>query len=223
MLTQDDVTQILDQLKTNADKLGLTWSLRPATVSGVNARREPMIEFDGPDSGQPIPATPLTGWPVAGTRVMVMRVPPNGEYIVGAIAGSSNRVATTHITSDSANINATETIVATVSAYLLQNRTYRVGINPHIGASNANNQANVRIYPTSDASGTEIQSSTNIVVVSAGAAGVYAGDIFTEYTPSNSRLVTFTTTLQFASGTGTVRLEAASSRPTDFYVEYVYG
>ena len=62
----------------NADKLGLTWGLRPATVVAA----DPLLAtYDG--DTEPISMTSMTGALSAGERVYAIRVPPSGNYIIG--------------------------------------------------------------------------------------------------------------------------------------------
>lgn len=83
-------------IKENADRLGLTWRMRPATVASSNksAYGNPAIEgvpviYDG-DSAV-LQAVSLIGLTPTGTRVMCIQIPPQGNYIVGVINGSVPR------------------------------------------------------------------------------------------------------------------------------------
>lgn len=68
-------------LVQNASALGLTWTLRPATISDV-ANGITAI-FDG-DSA-PIDMTSMVGAMMVGQRVWVLIIPPSGNYIAGTI------------------------------------------------------------------------------------------------------------------------------------------
>lgn len=75
----------IDEVKENADRLGLTWTLRPGTIAapttaGSNACA---VTMDGDSS--PIPAFSMAGDVAAGFRVYVLRVQPEGTYIAGII------------------------------------------------------------------------------------------------------------------------------------------
>lgn len=72
----------------NADRLGLTWTLRPATVidGGTPSSNLPagiiMATYDG--DTEPIGMVSMVGQGIpANTRVYVLRVPPSGNFIVG--------------------------------------------------------------------------------------------------------------------------------------------
>lgn len=81
-LGESDVTVTVDELVQQADRLGLTWILRPATVIGDNT-----VVYDGEDTVEQ-PVTSLIGLLKSDTRVMVMFVPPSGNYIIGVLGDS---------------------------------------------------------------------------------------------------------------------------------------
>ena len=66
-------------LVQNASALGLTWTLRPATVS-IDSPITAV--FDGDTNG--IGMTSLIGPVAVGQRVFVLIIPPSGNYIVGS-------------------------------------------------------------------------------------------------------------------------------------------
>ena len=87
MLSPQEVTDLVGQIVANAGKLGLTWQIRPATVVGSDDDGSSLVVIDGADlaAAAPTPATPLDGLPLAGARVFVVTVPPNGDYIIGSV------------------------------------------------------------------------------------------------------------------------------------------
>lgn len=72
-----------EAVASNGDRLGLTWSLRPATVSGGIDPTAISLTLDGDDAL--ISAYSLVGSLPNGARVMTMRVPPSGLYVVGYV------------------------------------------------------------------------------------------------------------------------------------------
>ena len=64
----------------NAQKLGLVWILRLATVSDD----DPILAVQDGDS-EPIAHTSMIGAVYSGERVWVLVVPPSGNYIVGHV------------------------------------------------------------------------------------------------------------------------------------------
>ena len=67
----------------NANRLGLTWQLRPATVAEVELDGAIVAIYDG--DTVPIGMINLNGSLTVGSRVMAMFVPPSGNFIIGAI------------------------------------------------------------------------------------------------------------------------------------------
>lgn len=67
-----------------AKRLGLTWTLRPATVT-ANADG-PSVVYDGDTIL--VGAVPLNGSAIPGDRVMMLQIPPGGNYIIGRLPGS---------------------------------------------------------------------------------------------------------------------------------------
>jgi hypothetical protein len=75
----------VEELLRNADRLGLTWRLRPATVASSTADAvTASVIYDGDTI--PITVTNLLGHPLAvGQRVTCAFVPPAGNYVIGLI------------------------------------------------------------------------------------------------------------------------------------------
>jgi hypothetical protein len=68
-------------LVENADRLGLKWDLKPATVAKVDVVITVLCDGDTVN----IMATSMVGTVAAGNRVYVLFVPPSGNFIVGFI------------------------------------------------------------------------------------------------------------------------------------------
>lgn len=66
-----------------AKSLGLTWTLRPATVSAIVPSS---VVYDG--DTVVVGAVSLTGNTIPGDRVMMLQIPPGGNYIIGRLPGS---------------------------------------------------------------------------------------------------------------------------------------
>jgi hypothetical protein len=87
MLPQSEIQDLTKQIVDNADKLGLVWRIGTGTVLGVQGN-DVLVSMDGDSATiSVIPVTPMTGVPPVGTRVFVISVPPNGNYLVGATTG----------------------------------------------------------------------------------------------------------------------------------------
>jgi hypothetical protein len=69
----------------NAKRLGLTWTLRMATVREGEDPTNILAIYDG--DTEPIGMTSMVGLIAPDSRVYVLQVPPGGNYIVGGQAG----------------------------------------------------------------------------------------------------------------------------------------
>lgn len=81
-------TTSVEELVEQAKRLGLMWDLRPATINSVDATSNLVFgTYDG--DTESIPMINLKGSIVEGETVMVMFVPPQGNYVIGSNVGSS--------------------------------------------------------------------------------------------------------------------------------------
>lgn len=123
-MTPEETTAFVAAIVENAKRLGLTWTIRPATVSttdGVNA----VGTYDG-DNGVLIPLINMVS-AGAGERVYVIAVPEGGNYIVGR-PGRRDLLDRVDSAVSSAAIGA-EAVVLTGNPVLwINNRAYRVKI-----------------------------------------------------------------------------------------------
>lgn len=75
------IKAIAEAVLERARRTGLTWRLRPATVTSVNPDGAIRVRFDGDD--QPIRVVSMVGPVAVEARVMVVTTPPSGNHIVG--------------------------------------------------------------------------------------------------------------------------------------------
>jgi hypothetical protein len=117
-------------LIANARRLGLTWTLTPGTVApGAGDGSLVPVVVDGDDVA--INTVSLVGAQGVGMRVMVLTVPPAGNYIIGYYGVATTRralvYADTHVcdadltlsTSDQVLSNCTHTFTITSPATLI--------------------------------------------------------------------------------------------------------
>ena len=73
----------------NAQRLGLTWTLRQATITDVNPTVLGIYDGDtggiAGQGGTPIAMTSMIGSLLLGQRVYVIGVPPSGNFVVGSV------------------------------------------------------------------------------------------------------------------------------------------
>lgn len=124
----------VDELRAQAQRLGLTWDLRAATVtevSGAFSAYVPRIDLDGDDAESVgITAVSFIGGVAVGMRVMVMFVPPVGSYIIGTFnPEQTQRYEIGSQTSHSTSITTVETVLETFDAFtVLPGAAYRVEV-----------------------------------------------------------------------------------------------
>jgi len=87
-MQEADAVALVKGVQDNANRLGLAWQIRIATVVDVTDPANPSIVFDGDDTGTPGPAISTIGNPGANSRVYVLDTPgPDGtsgaQYIIG--------------------------------------------------------------------------------------------------------------------------------------------
>jgi len=80
-MTGDDLTAAIagqKALVSNARRLGLTWSIRRASVASPTE-----VILDGDEDATEIEATFLTGTQTIGTRVTCLLIPPGAVFVIG--------------------------------------------------------------------------------------------------------------------------------------------
>lgn len=132
-----DLARITELIRV-ADRLGLIWGLRPGTVASVDypyTPREANVRMDGDDGG--ISVVSLVNDLAAGDRVMVVRVPPHGEYAIGLLNQVSPSPVTQASTSDTGTVTVETVTFTFTSLTLKQGTAYRVEGGNRINAAAA--------------------------------------------------------------------------------------
>jgi hypothetical protein len=82
----------LEATSASPSARGTAWQLTPATVVTAGATRAGVI-FDGDGVlggvATPVTVTSLIGYLAVGARVLVLRVPPSGNYVVADLSGAT--------------------------------------------------------------------------------------------------------------------------------------
>lgn len=124
----------VEELLRQARRLGLIWELRPGTVSNTTASAigsyEPIVVMDGDVATAAIPTVSLVGPVAVDMRVMVMRVPPAGNYIIGIISVSAvKRYEIGALSNHGTTITTTETVMETFTSFVaLPGAAYRIEV-----------------------------------------------------------------------------------------------
>lgn len=201
-----DLARVTELIKS-ADRLGLTWGLRPGTVqltTSPYSPREASVRMDGDDGT--ITVVSLMGDLFVGDRVMVMRVPPAGEYAIGALNRAPSTIYTQAATTNTALIIA-ETVTFTLPSVHLQLGTaYRVEGGNRIDAAGASS-ATFRLRKTNIAGAVVAISPTFFGV----GLGISASAHWTSFiTPASTMTTDFVYTMQ-ATVAGSVSVGTATA------------
>lgn len=83
-VTRSELDATVGAIMRQARRLQLVWELRPATVTDAGTGRTVQVVMDGDTRPVPVNVDNLAGGGLAaGARVMVMSVPPSGNYVIG--------------------------------------------------------------------------------------------------------------------------------------------
>lgn len=106
-------TTLVDSLIAQARALGLTWTLRLATVITVTPLQ---ALFDGDDT--PLEMTSMIGPITSGSRIYVIIIPRSGNFVVGRVGGTPTRYLGANIgTATGFAASSTGTEVAFASSF----------------------------------------------------------------------------------------------------------
>lgn len=133
---------------------------------------------------------------------------------------SGERIETSTETADSSTFTTTETSIGSVTASLVTGRTYRVRLFTRIGTTVANDVAIVRVREDSVA-GAELVGDATAALTTSVTGNTVIQEI--EYTATATGAKTFVATCVRSTGSGSLRREASSTRPTYLYVDYIRG
>lgn len=124
----------VEELLRQAKRLGLIWDLRPGTVTNTSASTfgayEPIVVMDGDVVTAAIPTVSLVGPLAVNMRVMVMRVPPAGNYVIGNLSVAAiKRYEIGALANHGTTITTVETLLETFTNFTaLPGAAYRIEV-----------------------------------------------------------------------------------------------
>lgn len=139
------------------------------------------------------------------------------RLVAGRIPGE--RIATDVSTSDSSDFTDTEIEVQSVTAALVEGRTYTVVLDTSISGDTVDDEVGVRIREDA-VSGSFVQNRRSYVSSSTSSFGDYVR-VQGEYTATSTGDKTFIATATRISGAGTSSRHGSSSSPSYMYVDYI--
>lgn len=134
----------------------------------------------------------------------------------GRIPGQ--RIATTIETSDSSDFTTTETTGLSVTAALVEGRTYGVTVSANWSSTADGDVMFLRIWAGST-SGTQLHSSRLVLEQGAGPRS----HVYVEWEATSTGNQTFIVTGERESGSGTLHMDAAGTIPGYLFVDYISG
>lgn len=137
----------------------------------------------------------------------------------GRIPGQ--RVATEIVTSDSADFTSSEVVLVSLTASLVSGRRYAIVADVGLSSDSSGDRLAARIREGDSTAGTILQNNNVSITTSSGVR--WPAPVYAEYTASATGDQDFVVTGQRLTGSGNCRLEASSSGPTYFYVNYIEG
>ena len=207
-------------LVENADRLGLKWDLRPATV--VQAAPTITLVYDGDITA--ITAVSMIGPVANGDRVYVIFVPPSGNFIAGSTTGLGSRVIARGLRTSNQTSTGTESGVLRLTGVPVQAdhgyHIYTSTLNLQPSATGLTAEARIRITTNNT---TPTSSSTQVgsglmegVATSVPRNGTV---VATEYYPVADGVLGVFLGWILVGGAGTATLLGGTTSPIALYVE----
>ena len=203
-------------LVANAGRLGLTWDLRPATVT----ESAPLaVICDGDDTG--IGATSMIGPVAIGDRIYVITVPPSGQFVVGWVNNRPGVIAWGRRTTNFTVSTAEAGCLRVDEVQTLPGHVYRITtstLNWFQGTANQSIEARLRV----STAGVATTSSTQIGGAQDEASTTFVPRqgvvLIADYTPGRA-LVSFLLSFAIIGGTGTGTMQGSTTFPISIYIE----
>lgn len=83
-MTPEETATLVQAIKNESLSLGISWKIRPGTVTAFDGTSIYLVKLDGDASGDPpIPGIPICAPPSENARVMCLITDPTTVYIIG--------------------------------------------------------------------------------------------------------------------------------------------
>lgn len=209
----------------NASRLGLTWQLRPATVTSVSSPTQVMATYDG--DTVPIGMVNLIAPLLVGARVMGMAVPPSGNFIIGS---SANNPAAGLIAIGARNTSSTpaagaQGVIRLDNVQLYAGRDYifrtsSLNVFSTVAGDTGALRFTYELGGTTATTGSTVYGiwNTSAIVTTGSGTGAILSVKFTATTTTKLSLLLIT---QRVSGTGLISVFAGGTAPCQIMVEDV--
>jgi hypothetical protein len=205
-----------------ARRLGLTWELRPATVSARSSPDQITATYDG--DTEAINMIDLTGGQMIGERAMGLFVPPAGNFLIGGRAGGRKQIAFTQRTTTSTAASAAQGVLRLDSIPLYVGNRYEIYTSTlAMFSSVAGDTGSVRFSFTTDGSnagtGSPLMSLWNSAAIATVANG-QGCQLRVLYTPTANVLLSVLLFTIRLTGTGNITLfSSPATLPTQLMID----
>lgn len=217
------VKQLATAVIQRAERLGLKWHLRPATVTNPTLAGAPQIIYDGDTVA--IRAVSLIGPVVEGDRVMALISPPAGNHIVGWVGdgGPQGTIAYVERSTSSTASASPQGVLRLDAVPLKAGRRYRFRTSHLLITSTvANDVGTARLAMTTDGT-TAVTGTGPSAVYNCGpvpATGNGVGAILSkDYIPSVDLNLSLLLYHQRLSGTGNISCLGNAGQTTQLMVD----
>jgi len=207
----------------NANRLGLTWQLRPATVITVISPTLVMATYDG--DTVPIGMVNLTAPLLVGARVMAMAVPPSGNFIIGHSASNPQAgiIAIAQRTTSSTPASGAQGVLRLDNVKIYAGRDYMfrtssLAVFSTVAGDTGAIRFTYELGGTTATTGSTVYGiwNTSAIATTANGTGAIINVRFTSTTTTTLSLLLIT---QRVSGTGNISIFAGGTLPCQIMVE----
>ena len=220
----DVVTAGVQQLVNDAQRLGITWTLIPATIAPVTgvagawpANNTYVIQDNDTDVSR---AISLIGRVCSQTRVMIMHVPPQGNYIIGVVGDQvpwpmgviirGTRTTNSSVTTSEIGVLRLDNVP------VFAGRLYEIAAN-NIEVDSTVNNDGIRGTIRYTTNGTQADTtSTTLTISQAVQVNAAHGEHISVsgfYVPTDNQLLSIILTVARSTGSGSVSMLAGTGLP----------
>lgn len=214
----DAIGVAVRQVIAEAQRLGLTWILRPATVLDTSN-----VRYDGDDEETDSRVTNLLESPLfVNQRVMCAIVPPAGNFVIGMLGGGRGLAAESYRDTTVGTFTTTETVIQFVTFTAIFGMTYEVTAVQSYQSSVKDDLVQIRLrWITGDtltvAGSTEILSTTpNVDTAGRGNPAV----LNATFAPGAGQVSVGVTAVR-AGGTGNVQMFGSAGQQNSLIVKAI--
>jgi len=207
-------------LVENANRLGLTWQLRPATVTAISSPTQVFANYDG--DTVPIGMVNLTEPLLVGDRVMAMAVPPSGNFIIGHSA-PAGIIAIAQRTTSSTPASGAQGVLRLDNVKIYAGRDYMfrtssLAVFSTVAGDTGAIRFTYELGGTTATTGSTVYGiwNTSAIATTANGTGAIINVRFTSTTTTTLSLLLIT---QRVSGTGNISIFAGGTLPCQIMVE----